>query len=195
MANMTNKKYQQDEVEQSNVPVDSTSVTQQLNESRRNFTKAGLAASGVLMTLASRPVMGEVVSKSPSGFLSGNQSSHGTPCISQGRSPGFWKMHTGGWPVSTDTRFSTVFSCSHSSVYRKYTLMQLLNHQKDDVNNLGMHLVAAFLNARKGWTPFLEEERIRTMYTEWQTKGSFSPVANVSWNAIEIVNYLKATQS
>lgn len=192
---MTNKKHEQEDYERSNLPLDNESVKPQLNESRRNFTKAGLAASGVLMTLASRPVMGEVVSKSPSGFLSGNQSSHGTPCISQGRSPAFWKAHTGGWPVSINTPFSSVFSCSHFSAYKKYTLMQLLSHQKEDVNNVGMYLVAAFLNARKGWTPFLEEERIRSMFSELQTKGAFSPAANVNWNAKEIVNYLKATQS
>lgn len=162
--------------------------------SRRKFATAGLAASSVLLTLASRPVIGQVVSKSPSGFLSGNQSSHGTPAISQGRSPGYWKNHPASWPVPTSTRFSHVFNCSPSSPYAKYTLLELLWPKKDDPYHFGMHLVAAYLNAMKGWTPFLEEQRIKAMFTEWQAKGVFSPTATVSWTAPEIVTYLKATQ-
>ena len=175
--------------------VDQTELTDLTDENRRRFTKSSLAISGVLLTLASRPVLGTVVAQSPSGFVSGNQSSHGTPPISLGRSPGYWKNHTGGWPMPTSTKFSHVFSCSMSSVYNKYTLLQLLTPQHDDVNKLGMHLVAALLNARKGWTPFLTEETIKAMFTEWQVKGSFSPTATVSWNSAQIVTYLTATQS
>ncbi len=165
-----------------------------ISGSRRRFTASGIAVSGVLMTLASRSVMGQTTSKSPSGFISGNQSTHGPAPISSGRSPGYWKNHQSSWPVPLSTKFSGVFSCSSTSPYKQFTMLELLTHRPTDTNNLGMHLVAAVLNARMGWTPFLTEERIRSMFTEWQSKGYFSPTANVQWNAAQIVDYLKATQ-
>lgn len=165
------------------------------NTSRRQFTKAGLGISGVLLSLASRPVLGDVVCKSPSGFLSGNASTHGPQPVCQGRSPGYWKNHENNWPVATDTQFSSVFPAPSSSVYAKYTLLQLLTPQQDDNHNLGMHLVAAYLNAVSGWTPFLTAETIIAMFSEWQSKGTFSPTATVQWTAPDIVNYLKATQA
>ncbi len=166
-----------------------------MNTSRRKFAKAGLGLSGAILTLASRPVLGNVVCKSPSGFLSGNASTHGAQPICQGRSPGYWKTHTEAWPIATDTQFSSIFMTSFSSVYAKYTLLVLMSPQDDDRHNLGMHLVAAYLNAISGWTPFLTVETIKAMFTEWQSKGSFSPTATVQWSAEEIVAYLKATQA
>ncbi len=192
---MTIEEIQSGEMEKQQLSPLGIDQSKSVDESRRRFTKSGVAASGVLLTLASRPALGDVVCKSPSGFLSGNQSSHGTPPICQGRSPGYWKEHVGSWPVPPGTKFINVFHCSHSSVYAKYTLLQLVNPQSDDKNKLGMHLVAAFLNARMGWTPFLKEETIIAMFTEWAATGTFSPTATVYWNAAQIVDYLTATQT
>lgn len=164
------------------------------NASRRRFAKAGLGVSGVILTLASRPVLGNVVCKSPSGFLSGNASTHGAPPICQGRSPGYWKNHT-NWPISIEAKFGSVFNCHPNSPYASVTLLQILSHQKFDHHNLGMHLAAAYLNAVSGWTPFLSVETIKSMFNEWQSKGYFTPTATVQWNAEQIVTYLKATQA
>jgi len=49
--------------------------TKFVDSSRRRFTKSGLAATGVILTLASRPVLANIVCKSPSGFYSANNSS------------------------------------------------------------------------------------------------------------------------
>lgn len=163
--------------------------------SRRQFAKTSLGISGVILSLASRPVLGDVVCKSPSGFLSGNASTHGPQPVCQGRSPGYWKNHVDSWPISTDTQFNSVFPTSPSSVYAQYTFLQLLDPKPDDFQKLGMHLVAAYLNAISGWTPFLTVETILAMFAEWQSKGTFSPTATVQWSAAEIVNYLKATQA
>ena len=46
-------------------------------ESRRRFATSGLAVSGIILTLASRPVLGDAFCMSPSGFISGNTSQHG----------------------------------------------------------------------------------------------------------------------
>lgn len=61
-----------------------------VDESRRRFTKSGLAVSGVLLTLASRPVLGAVQCQSPSGFISGNVSTHGEILYCDGGTPGYW---------------------------------------------------------------------------------------------------------
>lgn len=187
-----------DSQEQSSSTPPSQADSKQLNSanaSRRHFAKASLGLSGVILSLASRPVLGNVVCKSPSGFLSGNASTHGPQPVCQGRSPGYWKNHEGNWPIATDTQFSNVFPAPSSSVYAKYTLLQLLTPQQDDNHNLGMHLVAAYLNAVSGWTPFLTVETIVAMFSEWQSKGTFSPTATVQWTAPDIVVYLKATQA
>ncbi|MDP2785870.1 MAG: hypothetical protein Q8O38_14960, partial [Sulfurimicrobium sp.] len=72
--------------------------TKSVDESRRRFTKSGLAISGVILTLASRPVLGDFVCKSPSGFLSGNVSAHGTPLLCSGLTPGYWGNWGGSGP-------------------------------------------------------------------------------------------------
>ncbi|MES2103889.1 MAG: hypothetical protein V4634_07695 [Pseudomonadota bacterium] len=163
-------------------------------ESRRRFTKTGIAASGVLVTLASRSVLGCEINTSPSGFVSANQSTHGPQQLSQGRSPGYWKNHK-HWPINNTTLFSSIFGCAPKSPYKDVTMMQLLSHQDFDKDNLGMHLVAAYLNALMGWTPFLSPSAVVNIFTEWQLNGYFNPVANVNWNGAQIVTYISGTQS
>ena len=165
------------------------------NPSRRKFARAGFAGSGVILTLASRPVLGAAVCKSPSGFLSGNASTHGDPPVCLGRSPGYWKNSQGNWPIPTSTLFRNVFSCKGNSPYYPCTMLNLLTPQQFDKDNLGMHLVAAYLNAMQGWTPFLEVTTLQSMFSEWQANGAFCPTATVQWNSAEIVDYLKSTQA
>jgi hypothetical protein len=187
------------------LPVNSSGA-EPMDSSRRNFSKAGIVLSGVLLTLTSRPVLGDTRGLSPSGFLSGNVSSHGNlpPC--EGRSPGYWKNHPEAWPIPSDTKFHSVFPCITSSAYYHYTLIELITGcatsasdsncvSIQDAQNLGMHLVAAYLNALCGWTPCLNIETIKSMFSEWQSKGTFSPAAGVYWDAGQIVTYLQSTMS
>jgi len=65
------------------------------SDSRRRFTRAGIGVSAIF-TLASRPVLaGQCFT--PSAAVSGNLSTHGTPPMCSGRSPGFWKENTSAW--------------------------------------------------------------------------------------------------
>lgn len=130
--------------EHNNLPQDVANQTESFDESRRRFTKSGLAVSGVLLTLASRPSLGAVVCNSPSGFLSGNASQHGTPQTCSGLTPDYWGTHGGGeggaqpnmWPSpyqpgtcgstcrdwshwSNGTKFSSVFSCTNHGLKYK----------------------------------------------------------------------------
>ncbi|SNS81293.1 hypothetical protein SAMN06265795_10712 [Noviherbaspirillum humi] len=173
-----------------------------VDHSRRRFTSAGVAASGVVLTLASRSALAAADCKmvtTPSAFASCNTSAYGPgQQQTQGRSPGFWKndVSSKAWPVPQESLFKNYFSCWRGSPYagQGVTLYYLLDHRDFDVDNLGMHLVAALLNARMGWTPFLSESIIRSMFTEWQSTGGYKPSATANpWNSAEIVMYLKAT--
>lgn len=64
-----------------------------------------------------------------------------------------------------------------------------------DSANLGMHIVAALLNAKKGYTPILSETDVINMWNEWASKGYFEPTANVQWDAAKIVLYIQGTFS
>ena len=70
-------------------------VTQQVSESRRRFAKAGLLASPILMSVASRPVFG---APCLSNILSGNLSDPDRGQCRPGDSPETWKSNPGSWP-------------------------------------------------------------------------------------------------
>src|SRR3569832_2147693 len=69
----------------------------EINPSRRRLAGAALGVSAYF-TLASRPVLATDQCMSPSGAVSGNLSQHGTPTLCSGRTPGYWKTHSGSWP-------------------------------------------------------------------------------------------------
>jgi hypothetical protein len=169
-----------------------------LNASRRRFTKSGLAASGVIMTLACKPVMGKaVVTTSPSGFASMNVSRHGPAPTTFGKSPEFWRNNHSAWSgrITPATRFHDCFpSCSSSSVYYNVDLGSLLHKKPYDLDGLGMYLVAAYLNSVSQLTPFLPPDRVVAIFTEWQSRGYYEPTAAVQWSRAKIVEYLAATQ-
>ena len=138
---MSIREQQKGEMEDSNLPQDVANQTQSVDESRRRFTKSSLVASGVLLTLASRPSLGGGggggggwVCKTPSGFLSANLSQHGTPKYCSGRTPGYWCTNTTTshkWPspyktgTCTNTQFTQQYnswSTSGATMYKDTTL-------------------------------------------------------------------------
>jgi hypothetical protein len=60
---------------------------------------------------------------------------------------------------------------------------------------LGQHCVAAVLNCRAGYTPFLKESTCKDMFNSCRSKGYFNPTAGVQWNASQCVTYLKSTEN
>lgn len=135
----------------------------QVDESRRRFTKvSAIATSGVLITLASRPVLANQCSIS--GMQSGN-TSHPGAVSCQGCTPGFWlnpngrdrwspytpgtcvqKHHNGvcTWDNS-GTKFHSVFS---GNLYGDLTMAEVIKLSgNDDAYQLGAHAVASLLNA------------------------------------------------
>lgn len=222
---MKNIEQQQGAMKNLNLPRKTADQTKPVDESRRHFTKSGLAVSGVLLTLASRSALGGgLVCKSPSGFLSGNVSQHGTPVTCTGGSPGYWGSHTDKWPspyltgscsdpqrkqdynnwsnsgASSGTMFKDLalgFDCyGYGSRYKDYSMLQvILLGGSGDPDQLGAHIVAALLNAQMGWTPVLTESQVRGMFNEYASKGYFEPTAGVKWYPADIVTYLKSTMT
>jgi len=89
-------------------PTQSMTHMQVPNPSRRRFNRAGVGASAVILTLASRSVLAETVCKSPSGFLSANQSAHGNEQAQcNGYTPEIWLQKN--LPILQSTQFVQVF--------------------------------------------------------------------------------------
>lgn len=166
---------------------------------RRRFGKAGLGASGVLLTLVSQPGMACEICKAPSGSLSGGLKSHTGPAVAcSGVSPGYWKNHA-GWPspCTSATRFSEAFHCEglNKDTYGADTTTfgLILEHQDFDTSNLGMHMAATYLNIQSGRIGFLTVAALQKVWYDWQRYGFYSPTAGVQWDATRIVIYLTGT--
>jgi hypothetical protein len=188
------------------------SLTQR-GAARRRLARIGMGA-GVLATLESKSAMASMVCRSPSGSLSnGLSTSHYGPKAPacSGLSPGYWKQSQHAWPVSRDLMFSSVFyavgsgtSCpvraasyDNGDYYKPGSyfcakLDDMLNPQDFDNNNVGMHLVAAFLNIQAKYVGFLEVTDLQTMWSELQTTGRYSPTAGVYWDNAQVANYLSS---
>ena len=156
---------------------------------------AGLGASGVLMTLASSNAMAGLVCKSPSGALSGNLSSQQPQSVTcQGRSPGFWKNHQASWPaeVSTTSLFSSLFPCGGELA--KVTCLEILSKQAADKSNVGMHIMATYLNVATNRIGFLSRNAVIAMWNEYSTTGEYVPTPGATpWSGGQLVDYLAST--
>lgn len=160
---------------------------------RRRLAKAGLGAAGVLWTTRASATR---MCVSASAALSGGLSSRKPDAVScQGRSPGYWKNH-GGWPVSTDTLFGSIFSCSkwNGGTYGSATLLELVRGCKFDKYNFGKHLVTTYLNVKQGWTSYISERTLQQMWAELQSTGHYQPAKGVFWDAETTKKYLESTQ-
>lgn len=158
---------------------------------RRRFT------AGVLFTLASQPGMATDICTSPSGSLSGGlQSHHGPAPACAGVGPGYWKNHR-DWPagITPETRFGQLFAVGpqYANTYGAASCLGLLTHQPFDRANLGMHLVASYLNILSGRISFMTTDTLQTIWNQWQAHGYYMPADGVRWSEAGIVLYLAGT--
>lgn len=141
---MTTQEHPNGKMAEQGLPQDATSPSRSVDESRRRFGKSGLAASGVILTLASQPVLGQWACQSPSGFQSGNVSAHGDLPLCSGLTPGYWQAPNKQWPspcmqgtcsntknLSSNeavdwtggTAFSSIFNCgTYGAIYKSACL-------------------------------------------------------------------------
>lgn len=168
--------------------------------SRRRFAIASAGVSGVILTLASQPGIAGTVRTctTPSGFASVHWDSHSPGSSFIGHSPGYWKTHPEEmqkW-INPAVLFGNVFSC-HTPL-KDCPVSDVVAHINDaktnDKYNVGMHIVAAYLNVKAGQVKVLNEEKVLDIYREYDANGSFVPTYGAPpWNGCQIVEYLKST--
>lgn len=183
---------------------------QKTSEVRRRLLRGGVGATPVLMTLVSRPALGQQACTSMSGFVSMPTSQHGQPKTCLGRTPGYWKQpqHFDDWrppfyPVTMTgpgghkaTKFSQFFT--PSPYPSATTCLQVLDMGGGPPNDVARHIVATALNIQRGWVPVLTLAQIQGVWKDYMntgggTQGFFEPTAGVKWFHDEIVDYLKST--
>ncbi|MBC7686067.1 MAG: hypothetical protein H7176_12665 [Bdellovibrionales bacterium] len=188
------KHEQQDESAQRPAAPSATVPLTPKGAARRRI--AGLGVSGVVMTVASNHAMAGLVCKSPSGALSGNLNSQRPDVVCNGVSPGFWKNHPEEWPaeVRKNDRFSKFFPCH--GVLSGVSCMDILSHQDADQNNVGMHIMATYLNVCSGRITFLTRQAVLDMWTKYNTYGTYTPTSGaIPWSGQDLVVYLTSTMS
>jgi len=172
--------------------------------SRRRLLQGGLASAPVLMTLISRPVLGQV--QTPSAFCSGNTSTPlASALLSSGRSATFWKegQNFSVWPApfypttvqGPGGHHATLFDSVFTPHFSGKTLLQVLDEGGGPPHDVARDIVAALLNIAAGWTPVLTIPVVKGIWSEYITTGSFEPTAGIHWDHGQIVTYLQSTMS
>lgn len=124
---------------------------------RRRKLLGGVAASPLLLSVASRPAWANGGMCTPSALASANLSGQ-HDFEGCGLSAGFWKTNPSRWPVVPNTSFHFVFdkvAFNGNVLYEKNlsgapsTLFEVINgqFQGEDPGNLAFPLVGAYLNA------------------------------------------------
>jgi hypothetical protein len=88
------------------------------NPSRRRFNRAGVGASAVLLTLASRSALADTMCRSPSGFdsLQPSTGAANTAAACAGKPPSWW-LQQHPWPVDKNASFSAFFGDGYPGLY------------------------------------------------------------------------------
>lgn len=184
------------------------------DKNRRRLVGGGLGAAPLLMTLVSRPVLGQETCLSASAHLSGPTSHPHEQQVCSGGSPTYWSQNLDEWPspyqattdaeasaalgssstlLATTANTATLFAATFSpSPYPPETTYLAVLNMSGPSNDVARHLVAAQLNVAKGWTPVLDAGRIQEIWLEYTGKGYFEPTAGVKWYEAEIVAYLES---
>lgn len=156
---------------------------------RRRKLLGGVAASPLLLSVASRPAWANGAMCTPSALASANLSGqHDFEGCSI--SAGFWKTNPSTWPVSPDTYFHFVFdkvAFNGNVLYEKNssgspsTLFDVINRnfKGENPGNLAFPLVGAYLNALQfpysggapGY-PYSAEDIVRAFNALGQTQAA-----------------------
>lgn len=157
------------------------------DQSRRRFAQI-VTGSGVILSLASKPVMGSTYFCTGSGGMSGNTSSHGIKTSCLACTPGYWKTCPNKWPsplypyrikncsgkiLHYPTKFASVFgSCAYGSDKTMMYILQNYNGSRD------WHACGALLNAAKaafvGIHSAYTVSEVISMYKNGATAKTFS---------------------
>jgi hypothetical protein len=172
---------------------------------RRRVLRGGLASGPVLLTFASRPVLGgQCVTASASTSLNASRAATSYATCS-GRSPTTWAS-TSPWPIpyyattkhGSNGYAATPYHCTTTGLggttFSLSTMRDVMLLTDDgNVRSLGRYIAAALLNAKLGLTPVLTETMVRIMWNDYLLKSYFEPTAGIRWGPPEIVRYIQAT--
>lgn len=198
---------QQNQADTSVAAVDNAVPAHAANERRRKLIKGSLAAGPVILTLASRPSFAWHC-KSPSGFVSGNQS-HAAVADEGTLSPASWlgmanwpapfsKTNNNKWPAFYNTTFDgqTFHSGSSINYQTGHSQTVTIRDVMSVSGSLGSYILAALLNLKNGKVPneCLTEAMLFKMFNDCATQGYYLPMSSnthTQWNAQTVINYLR----
>jgi hypothetical protein len=184
--------------------IDPQAPTQQ--ESRRRLIRGGLVGTPLILTLASRPVLGcDCVA--PSRAVSGNTSRPGVTPQCGGRNVSYWKTYCDSTTRAKRFNDSTCFPAGTQSFSKRQKMVNKTQtwatvgdvlDAKDTLQTsslvLNRQFVAALLNIRGGFVPkeVMDETTLRAMWTSLASKGNYSPFAGMKtpWTLSDCSAYL-----
>lgn len=175
------------------------------SDERRRLLRGGLAAGPVIMTIASRPVLGQTLncgSVTVQGSL-GVGTSLNAGCANvaynTGRSPRTWYSAT-TWPtpysnVTPKTVFIGLATGLTGTAPSPNTMYNVLKGNASPLADLTLaqDIVAALLNAAQGLTPFLTTATIQQMWNSYVSLGYYQVSPGIKWYPTQIKNYLQST--
>lgn len=175
--------------------VDRANVIEQVNESRRRWTKAGLGTGAVLATLAGRPAFAGIC-QSPSAFSSGNLSHHSTAKTYTGKSPDYWKGLTPS-ELPDNSKFHDIFATGPQANWGEKRFEHVLDNETNGApgptpSPISQEFVAAYLNyLEDGDLACLDDTLLVMIWNDYVADGLYEVRANVFWDAGHIVTYLQ----
>ena len=171
---------------------EASSMSTPVNPGRRRFNAAGIAASGVLMTVASRSALAQAAcaAAGPSGVGSVNTSARpaNSTALTCGLSPGYWKTHDQSyWPLDMNTSFRMKVGAGPDQSF----LMVVSAKGDTDESQLYRHVAAE-------WLSMLQYPAIQKYLTFDQLKqmaaGTFNSGGQL-WTSMQTIAYLTQIQS
>jgi hypothetical protein len=180
-------------------------------DERRKLLLGTLGAGSVIVSVLSRPVLGQttcVAAYLANSFAANSSQAAKFASVCNGLTPGQWKAHASQWPSpycgtsvtqGIATQQSTLFHCPttglNGRVYADRTMLEVIDMYEGSVgvNALGRYIVAALLNARAGRTPILSETQVRAMWNRTIATGYYEPAPGITWSPAELIAYLEMT--
>jgi hypothetical protein len=176
------------------------------SEGRRRLLRTGIAVPPVLLSVTSRPVLGDTLCSAVSVMGSGGSNVQKQASICHGLTPLQWKQLATQWPLpycgvsqSYSTTGATLYHCPTTGfagrIFGDHSMLDVIDMGEDSfsLRGLGRYMVAALLNACSGRTPVLDETGVRSMWNELVTQGYYEPVPGVQWQAPEVIAYIQTT--
>jgi len=155
----------------------------EVSEGRRRFTKAGLLASPVLMSVASRPVFGGGT-PCMSNILSGNLSNPSRGQCATGAGPSDWLPLADSWSsltgglITQATAFNDFFPTN--GAYADTTTSLMVEILTQDATSIESSFIAALLNAAASPPPPADPYVLTVLQvTEHLWPGHYVHVVNV----------------